>query len=56
MKSELVVASENEAGRWQEIIRLREEGYTVVESGETADYDYALIYENGGWVLAEGEK
>ena len=52
----VVVASKNESGLWREIIRLREEGYTVVESGETADYDYALIYENGSWVLAQGEK
>ena len=52
----VVVASENEAGLWQEIIRLREEGYAVVESGETADYDYSLIFENGSWVLDQGEK
>ena len=52
----VVVASKNESGLWQEMIRLREEGYTVVESGETADCDYMLICENGSWVLAQGKK
>ena len=49
----VVVASESESGLWQEVTRLRHEGYTVVESGEVEDYDYALVYKNGSWELSE---
>jgi len=52
----VLVVSKNELGLWQEITRLREEGYTVVESGEMADYDFGLVYKNDGWLLTQGEK
>ena len=49
----VLVISQSEAGLWQEVTRLRQEGYTVVESGERADHDYALISKNGAWMLVE---
>lgn len=39
---------------WSEIQRLRENGYTVLESGEPADHDFELVFEDGNWVLAQG--
>ena len=52
----VLVISQSEAGLWQEVTRLRQEGYTVVESGESADHDYALISKNGAWMLLEREE
>ncbi len=41
---------------WQEIQRLRHDGYTVVESGESNRYDYVLNFQDGSWLLTPGEK
>lgn len=38
--------------RWQKTQALREEGFVVIESGEsTAKFDFELIYEAGDWQL-----
>lgn len=49
-----VLAVTNVSGQWQEIQRLRNEGYTVVESGEAGDYDFSLVHEDGQWQLVQG--
>lgn len=53
--SVLVIADPGD-GLWQEVTRLRDEGYTVVESGEPGDYDFHLVNESGNWILAQVEQ
>ena len=52
----VVVMASDQDGLWQEIMRLRDEGYTVVESGEPGDYDFHLLNESGSWILAQVEQ
>ena len=54
--SDSVDSTENEL--WQELVRLRSEGYTVVESGVTGQYEYELVRDANEWVLkpTQGEK
>jgi ATP phosphoribosyltransferase regulatory subunit len=52
----LTTASEDvtETKRWSKIQSLREEGYIVIESGESSDsHDFELIYTSGEWRLQE---
>ncbi|MBT4161565.1 MAG: ATP phosphoribosyltransferase regulatory subunit [Gammaproteobacteria bacterium] len=51
----VLVTVTDKRGLWQEIQRLREEGYTVVESGDATDSDFRLIYEDDRWQLVQGE-
>lgn len=53
-RSTVLVGSDAD-GLWGEIKRLREEGYTVVESGNPEDYDFCLVQEDGEWRLIQGE-
>lgn len=39
------------AGLWEEIQRLRSEGYIVVESGTASDFDYELDHDGKAWHL-----
>ena len=45
------------AGQWQEICRLRQAGYIVLESGNLNDHDFTLVFDNDQWrlVAREGE-
>ena len=53
-RSTVLVSGEG-AGLWDEIRRLREAGYTVVESGNAEDYDFCLVQKDGKWQLIQGE-
>jgi ATP phosphoribosyltransferase regulatory subunit len=53
---ETVLAQESteeaSGSRWRKIQALREEGFTVLESGESSGaFDFELIYEAGDWCL-----
>jgi len=52
----VLVQAGEAAGLWQEIQRLRDEGYTVIESGEADECDFCLIYEEGRFQLVQGEQ
>ena len=52
----VLVQADDEDGLWQEIERLRAEGYTVVESGTPGDYDFHLVRDSGTWILAQVEQ
>ena len=50
-----VLVSGEGAGLWEEICRLRGDGYTVVESGNAEDYDFCLVQAEGKWQLMRRE-
>ncbi len=54
----IVLVSNTPAGKnkelWQEIKRLRQSGYIVLESGEGTEYDYELVFNNNEWQLNSG--
>ena len=55
-KKQTVLATESvgatAGSRWQKIQALREDGFIVIESGESAsDFDFELIYDAGDWQL-----
>ncbi|MCG8435263.1 MAG: ATP phosphoribosyltransferase regulatory subunit, partial [Gammaproteobacteria bacterium] len=45
------IGKEKTAGLWDEIQRLRCEGYIVVESGPRSEFDYELRHDGDGWEL-----
>lgn len=52
---QIVLVSNTPGGKnkelWQEIQRLRQSGYIVLESGESNEYDYELVFNNNEWQL-----
>lgn len=47
---------EHSAAWWQEVRKLRQQGYIVVESGEEHAYDYRLVLtDQGDWMLVPRE-
>ena len=50
------VPSGEENSLWQQVQKLRTEGYIVVESGQPDGFDHQLIFQNGHWQLVSGDK